>query len=570
MSLLLDVDGLKTYLRAGSRIVQAVDDVSFQIKKGETVCLVGESGSGKSVCALSIIRLLPQGIATHPAGGIRFNFRHNEGEIEQVDMLTLQEERLREIRGSRIAMIFQEPMTSLNPVFTIGDQIIEALQLHWPHMSYDDARNRTIEALRQVQIPDAEQRVNEYPHRLSGGQRQRVMIAMAMACEPDLLIADEPTTALDVTVQAEILRLMKELQKNHGTSILFITHDFGVVSQMADQVAVMRRGKIVENGALDQVLHKPEHEYTKQLLAALPENLERDRHAFTIADASILENSGNAASVNSENSTTAGELLLQLRGLQVYFPIRTGVFRHTTGHVKAVDDVDMEIRRGEILALVGESGCGKTTLGRAILNLISPTAGEVAYQGAVINQLSGREFRPFRRQLQIIFQDPMSSLNPRLTVASTLVEPMAVHGIGADKEDRLSRAAAVLESVGLEEEHLWRYPHEFSGGQRQRIGIARALVLEPQFIVCDEVTSALDVSVQAEILKILLELRAQKNLTLLFITHNISVVEFLSDRMAVMREGKVLEFGNTADIGRAPQHEYTQRLLDAVPRVPVN
>jgi peptide/nickel transport system ATP-binding protein len=377
-----------------------------------------------------------------------------------------------------------------------------------------------------------------------------------------LLIADEPTTALDVTVQAEILRLMKELQAKRGTSILFITHDFGVVSQMADRLAVMQQGKIVEQGELEQVLHRPQHRYTRQLLDALPENLEKERH---VAKKSISKVTG--AEVSPRLPSTPGEPLIRLKGLQVYFPIKKGVFRHTVGHVKAVDDVDMEINPGEIVALVGESGCGKTTLGRAILSLIEPTAGEVAFVGQTISGLTGRAFRPYRRQMQIIFQDPMSSLNPRLTVASTLTEPMAVHGIGKSKDERIERAAQALANVGLEREHLWRYPHEFSGGQRQRIGIARALVLEPRFIVCDEVTSALDVSVQAEILRILLELRAQNDLTLLFITHNIAVVEFLSDRMAVMRAGKVVEYGDTANICHSPRHDYTRQLMNAVPRV---
>ncbi len=544
---LLRIDNLKTWLRSGGKLVKAVDGISFHIDRGETFCLVGESGSGKSVTALSVIQLLPREISSHPDGRILFDYRHDDGRVEQVEMLTLSEERKREIRGARIAMIFQEPMTSLNPVFTVGDQIIEALQLHNPGMGYEEARQRAIEALEQVQIPDAARRVEEYPHRLSGGQRQRVMIAMAMACEPDLLIADEPTTALDVTVQAEILRLMKRLQRRCGTSILFITHDFGVVSQMADRLAVMRKGKIVEEGPLREVLGAPSHPYTRQLLAALPENLPRP----------------------SLPQPPAGEQkpLIDVRGLQVHFPIRKGVLRRTVDHVRAVDGIDLQIPEGQILALVGESGCGKTTLGRSILRLIDPTGGSIRFEGREIGGLSRRELRPFRRRMQIVFQDPVSSLNPRLTVARTLMEPMAVHGIGESNEERLERARRTLEQVQLDPDYVWRYPHEFSGGQRQRIGIARALVLDPRFIVCDEVTSALDVSVQAEILQLLLELRRERNLTLLFITHNIGVVEYVSDEMAVMYGGRIVERGPTAEVCANPQHQYTRRLLAAVPRV---
>ena len=559
--MLLQVENLKTYLRAGNRIVKAVDGVSFALARGETFCLVGESGSGKSISALSIIQLLPRDISSHPDGKILFDVRRDDGAVERVDMVSLAEERKRAIRGARIAMIFQEPMTSLNPVFTIGEQIVEALQLHHPEMPYDEARARAVAALEQVQIPNAAERVDEYPHRLSGGQRQRVMIAMAMACEPDLLIADEPTTALDVTVQAEILRLMKDLQRRKGTSILFITHDFGVVSEMADRLAVMRLGKIVESGALREVLNHPQHDYTRQLLAALPENLARTRPA-------VRRNVGNdAAAASMPPQLDANGALVEIRNLQVYFPIKKGVFKHTVGHVKAVDHVDMRIPQGQILALVGESGCGKTTLGRAILGLIGATGGEIRFAGDNITGLSPKEMRPYRRHMQIIFQDPMSSLNPRLTVADTLIEPMAVHGIGASREERLEIARATLLRVQLDPEHLWRYPHEFSGGQRQRIGIARALVLNPRFIVCDEITSALDVSVQAEILQILLELCRERALTLLFITHNIGVVEYLADEMAVMHDGKIVERGATADVSRRPQHPYTQKLLAAVPRV---
>jgi len=557
---LLQVDNLKTYLRAGKNIVKAVDGISFTIDKGEIFCLVGESGSGKSITALSVIQLIPKDICSHPDGRIAFRCGDldGNGERETLDMLTVSEEIKRKVCGARIAMIFQEPMTSLNPVFTVGDQIIEVLQIHWPEMDDAEARKRAIAALAQVQIPDPEVRIDEYPHRLSGGQRQRVMIAMAMACEPDLLIADEPTTALDVTVQAEILRLMKDLQERKGMSILFITHDFGVVAKMADRVAVMRKGKIVESGSLDQVLHQPQHDYTKQLLAALPENLKRQR------DLQLIETPLPITSIENKIDEPA---LVELKQLEVYFPIKKGLFRRTVDHVKAVDGVDLKIPKGQLLALVGESGCGKSTLGRAILRLIDSTAGTIAFNQQEITQLQRKAMIPFRRDMQIIFQDPMSSLNPRMTIVTTLIEPIAVHGIGESKEERIEIARKILERVQLDGDHLWRYPHEFSGGQRQRIGLARALVLNPKFIVCDEVTSALDVSVQAEVLQLLMELRAEKELTLLFITHDISVVEYVSDEMAVMHDGKIVERGPTADICRNPQQEYTQNLLSAVPRL---
>ena len=535
---LLEVRNLCTYLQSGKQHVKAVDGISFSIPKGDTFCLVGESGSGKSISALSVIGLLPSGIASHPHGEILFN-----GE----DLLHMDDMQIRAVRGAKIAMIFQEPMTSLNPVMTIGAQITEALYIHHPEMGADEAQARTIKALEQVQIPDAASRFRNYPHQLSGGQRQRVMIAMALACEPQLLIADEPTTALDVTVQAEILRLIKQLQHDTGMSVLFITHDFGVVAQMAQWVGVMQRGRLVEVGACQTVLQQPQHAYTQQLLAALPENL---------AKPPVLS-----------NPTQPSTPLLEIQQLKVWFPIKKGVLRRTVDYVRAVDDVSLTINQGEIVALVGESGCGKTTLGRAVLQLEKPTAGSIQLQGHELVGLSERELKPWRKQMQIAFQDPQSSLNPRLLVATTLTEPMKAHGIGHNHDERIELAARLLDSVQLDRDFLWRYPHEFSGGQRQRIGLARALALNPEFIVCDEITSALDVSVQAEILQLLLNIRQQRNLTLLFITHNIGVVEYLSDRTVVMYQGKIVEAGLTAQVCGAPEHAYTQKLLAAVPRL---
>ncbi len=537
---LLEVRNLRTYLQAGTRQVKAVDDISFTIPKGETFCLVGESGSGKSVSALSVIRLLPEGVATHPSGEILFNHQ---------DLLKLADSGIRAVRGSQIAMIFQEPMTSLNPVLSIGEQITEALYAHRPDINDSEAEQRTIKALEQVQIAYASRRFHDYPHQLSGGQRQRVMIAMALACEPQLLIADEPTTALDVTVQAEILRLMRQIQEDTGMSMLFITHDFGVVAQMAQWVGVMQQGQLVESGTCASVLHQPQHAYTQQLLAALPENLVKPKLLAPI----VLE--------------SKAEPLLSIRDLKVWFPINKGLLRRTVDYVRAVDEVSLDIFPGQIVALVGESGCGKTTLGRAVLQLELPTSGSIRFRGQELIGLSARTLRPLRQKMQIAFQDPQSSLNPRLLIETTLTEPMKVHGIGDSHEHRIELASQLLESVQLHRDFLWRYAHEFSGGQRQRIGLARALAVNPEFIVCDEITSALDVSVQAEILQLLLSLREQRQLTLLFITHNIGVVEYLSDQTVVMYQGKIVEQGDTAQVCQQPQHPYTQRLLAAVPRL---
>jgi len=420
------------------------------------------------------------------------------------------------------------------------------LLLHNPEMSDESARERALKAMEEVQIKDAETRFDNYPHELSGGQRQRIMIAMALACEPDLLIADEPTTALDVTVQAEVLKLMKELQERKGMSVLFITHDFGVVSQIAHKVAVMKQGKLVEIGETKQLLKNPEHEYSKKLLAAVPENLPKR---------------------NKTNDTNVNEALLKIRDLDVFFPIRKGILQRVVDYVRAIDGVSVDINQGKIVALVGESGSGKTTLGRAILQLQKPTAGSVKISGHELIGLSNTELKPWRKKMQIAFQDPQSSLNPRLLIAKTITEPMQVHGIGENDDERLELAAQVLESVQLKRDFLWRYPHEFSGGQRQRIGLARALALNPEFIVCDEITSALDVSVQAEVLQLLQQIRKERDLTLLFITHNIAVVEYLCDETIVLKNGKVVEQGLTDDVCGNPQNPYTQKLLAAVPRL---
>ncbi|MFA5633259.1 MAG: dipeptide ABC transporter ATP-binding protein [Porticoccaceae bacterium] len=545
---LLEVDGLITELAGGEGWLRAVDNVSFSVAPGETFCLVGESGSGKSVTSLSIMGLLPPGRFRHPGGAIRLY----DGD-QSVDLLRADSAALTALRGERMAMIFQEPMTSLNPVLTIGEQLDEVLRIHQPGMDINERAERVLMALHEVQIPRPTERVNDFPHRLSGGQRQRVMIAMALICEPALLIADEPTTALDVTVQAEILKLIRELQASRGMGVLFITHDFGVVAQIADRVGVMRRGELVEQGAASAVLRQPQHVYTRSLIAALPEHLERSERS----------------AAEPELAASEAELvpLLSIRDLTVHFPIHRGVMRRVVDHVRAVDGVSLDVRPGEVVALVGESGCGKSTLGRALLRLQDVTAGTVTLEGRDITALSRRALQPLRRRMQVVFQDPGSSLNPRLPILGTLLEPMRVHGIGADDGERRQRAEQLLERVEMPADSLWRYPHEFSGGQRQRLAIARALVLEPRFILCDEITSALDVSVQAGILRLLRRLVDDDRLGMLFITHNMGVVEFLSDRMAVMRQGQIVEEGLTKQVLEAPAEEYTRTLLAAVPRM---
>ncbi len=569
---LLRIENLKTYFgdpKHHDKSLKAVDDISIHINPGETFCVVGESGSGKSITALSVMQLVPQPPGYHPGGEI---WLQGEKGGPDLNLMGMDERDIRKIRGRRIGMIFQEPMTSLNPVYTIGDQIGEVLTLHMG-MTGKEARARTIDLLKQVQIRDAESTVDEYPHRFSGGMRQRVMIAMAMACEPDLLIADEPTTALDVTIQAEILRLIKELQHRKGMSVLFITHDFDVVAEIADHVAVMRYGKIVEQGTRQEVLRKAEHPYTQELLLALPRNLKKKRdEARAAAKIDVIEEAAPSEHVIVEHAVPdAPPTVLKVDNLKVWFPVRKGLLSRVVDHVKAVDDVSFDLPRKQILAVVGESGSGKTTLGRAILQLIPPTEGSVIFEGRELVGMGTGELRRMRRDMQIVFQDPYSALNPRMTIGAMLTEIMNVHGIGQGKSEQQDLAADLMRRVELEPEMLRRYPHEFSGGQRQRIGIARALVPNPRFIVCDEVTSALDVSVQARLLQLLLDLRDQLGLTYLFITHNLGVVEYIADEVLVMYKGKIAERGPTDQVVNDPQDPYTQRLLAAVPRMePVN
>ena len=524
---LLSVRDLSVAFGRGDRQVLAVDRVSFDVRKGETLALVGESGSGKSVTALSIMRLLPYPPAWHPSGSILFNGR---------DVLSLRESELRKLRGGDITIVFQEPMTSLNPLHTIEKQIGEILLLH-AGLSGAKARRRIVELLAQVGIRDPESRLQSFPHQLSGGQRQRVMIAMALANEPDLLIADEPTTALDVTVQAQILKLLKDLQTRLGMAILFITHDLGIVRKVADRVCVMKQGKIVEHGDVEAVFSAPQHPYTQELIAAEPK--------------------GNPAPLNPD-----GEVMIRTDDLKVWFPIKRGVLRKVVGHIKAVDGVSIEVRRGETLGIVGESGSGKTTLGLAILRLIS-SVGPIVFMGNELQGLKFKEMRPFRRNMQIVFQDPYGSLSPRLSVADIIEEGLPIHRPLLTRAEREESVIRALIDVGLDPETRFRYPHEFSGGQRQRIAVARAVVLEPSFVVLDEPTSALDMLIQAQIVDLLRDLQQRKNLTYLFISHDLKVVAALASKLIVMRNGKVVEEGASSDIFARPQSPYTRALFSA-------
>jgi microcin C transport system ATP-binding protein len=534
---LLQVVDLSVAFRHGQRETLAVDRISFSIKKGETVALVGESGSGKSATALSVLKLLPYPAAHHPSGSIRF---------KNQELLGLREADIRRVRGNDITIIFQEPMTSLNPLHTVEKQIGETLLLH-QGLTGQDARARILELLRQVGIAEPETRLNSYPHQLSGGQRQRVMIAIALANEPDLLIADEPTTALDVTVQAQILDLLKELQRRLGMAMLFITHDLGIVRKLADTVCVMKDGRIVEQGPVERVFTAPEHTYTQALLAAEP----RPDPAPVCPDAPVV---------------------IETKDLKVWFPIKRGVMRRIVGHIKAVDGVSIVVRQGETLGIVGESGSGKTTLGLAILRLIS-SDGPIVFLGSTISGLTFRTMRPFRRHMQIVFQDPYGSLSPRMSVSDIVEEGLRVHDPKLSRAQREQRVIRALGDVGLEPDARFRYPHEFSGGQRQRIALARAVVLEPTFIVLDEPTSALDMLIQAQMVVLLRALQKRCNLTYLFISHDLRVVAALASRLVVMRHGKVMEEGPATALFAGPKSDYTRALfaaafnLDTAPEV---
>lgn len=574
---LLKINNLSLNLKQDGEWKSILKNISFELEKGETIGIVGESGSGKSVTALSIIHLLNDSISQFPNGNILF---FDSKEEKEKDLLTLKEKYLQKIRGSRIAMIFQEPMTSLNPVIRCGEQIMEALQLH-TSLSKKDAKERVIDLFKEVMLPRPEKIFSSYPHELSGGQKQRVMIAMAMSCNPDILIADEPTTALDVTVQKNILSLIKDLQKKYGMSVIFITHDLGVVSEIADRVLVLYKGTIVEEGSAEKLFSNPQHPYTKGLLACRPPLDVRLKHLPSVSDFMNASQEGKTTELkdvqqdliispeeraNNHAIIYSQKPLIQIKHLSKIYPVRREKLFEKRAFVHALQDVSLDIFEGETLGLVGESGCGKTTLGRSMIRLIEPTEGSVMYRGQDITLLSQREMRALRKDLQIILQDPYSSLNQRITIGSTLTEPMKVHGIGNNEKDRLHRCIEILERVGMNESHLYRYPHEFSGGQRQRISIARALTVNPKFIICDESVSALDVSVQAQVLNLLNELKTEYHFTYLFISHDLSVVKFMSDKMAVMQNGKIVEVNEADQIYHNPQTEYTQKLIQAIPK----
>ena len=548
---LLSVENLRISFKTGNGRVVAVEDLSFDVFPGECVAIVGESGSGKSVTAMSIL-----GLTTFNGGHID----HGQLKLERrdgscVDLSDLPEKQLEKIRGDEIAMIFQEPMTSLNPVFTVGEQIAEVVRQH-RHVDSATAARRALELLERVRIPQANTRFGQYPHELSGGMRQRVVIAMALACSPRLLIADEPTTALDVTIQAQILDLLKDLAKQDGMSMLFITHDMGVVAEIADRVIVMRHGRKVEDGLTQQLFEAPSHAYTQQLLSAVPKL------------GSMTGFSGPRAFGDMKPDTSAplpARLsLLQVRDLVTRFPVRRGAFQRHVANVHAVDGVSFDLARGETLALVGESGCGKSTTGRSILRLVEPTAGKVHLAGEDILALNGSRLQARRRDMQIVFQDPYAALDPRLTAFDQVAEPLIVHRIDSGSGLR-DRVVALMERVGLSADHLERYPHEFSGGQRQRLCIARALTLSPKLIIADEPVSALDVSIQAQVINLIIELQRELGLSYLFISHDMAVVERVSHRVAVMHMGRIVEIGSRAEVFGNPQHDYTRTLLSAVP-----
>ena len=560
---LLSVRNLVVDFHTGEGVTRAVNNISFDIPAGKTIGIVGESGSGKSVTSLAVMGLLQKPAAKIPQGEILFNGQ---------DILKFSDSQMRDLRGNQISMIFQEPMTSLNPVFKVGDQIAETIRIH-RQVSKKEAWDRAVDLMNQVGIPNPSASAHKYPHEMSGGQKQRVMIAMAIACEPKLLICDEPTTALDVTIQKQVLDLLHGLQQKHHMSMMFITHDLGVIGDIADDVVVMYRSNVVEKNNAKEIFYTAKHPYTKGLLACRPKLGANPRRLLTVSD--FMDDNGVEKHVSAERvqvfekedePNRSDEILLEVKNLVTQFPIKGGIFGRTVDHFKAVNDVSFTLKKGQTLGLVGESGCGKTTLGRTILRLIEPASGNIIYNGKDITQVGAEELRLLRRKMQIIFQDPYSSLNPRMTVAEILTEPLNIHNIGSGRQERLGMAKELFEKVGLKAAQLTRYPHEFSGGQRQRICIARALMLRPEFVICDESVSALDVSVQAQVLNLLLDLQEEFGLTYVFISHDLGVVNFIADEVGVMNKGKIIEMDKASQIYKNPKEEYTRALLSAIPK----
>jgi peptide/nickel transport system ATP-binding protein len=560
---LLSVRNLVVEFQTGEGITRAVNNISFDIPAGKTIGIVGESGSGKSVTSLAVMGLLQKPAARIPQGEILFNGQ---------DLLKFDDSQMREIRGNQISMIFQEPMTSLNPVFKVADQIAETIRIH-KNVSKKEAWDRAVDLMNQVGIPNPAASAHKYPHEMSGGQKQRVMIAMALACEPKLLIADEPTTALDVTIQKQVLDILYRLQQKYKMSMMFITHDLGVIGDIADDVVVMYRSNVVEKNNAQEIFYTAKHPYTKGLLACRPKLGANPRRLLTVSD--FMDEQGVEKHVSAERVVVfdketekekSSDILLEVKNLVTQFPIKGGLFGRTIDHFKAVNDVSFTLKKGKTLGLVGESGCGKTTLGRTILRLIEPASGSIIYNGKDITHVYAEELRLLRRKMQIIFQDPYSSLNPRMTVSEILTEPLNIHNVGNSRKERLDMAKELFEKVGLKANQLNRYPHEFSGGQRQRISIARALMLRPEFVICDESVSALDVSIQAQVLNLLLDLQEEFHLTYVFISHDLSVVNFIADEVGVMNAGKIIEMDKASNIYKNPKEEYTKALLSAIPK----
>ncbi len=585
MQPLLSIEQLAVNFETEQGCSKALQGISLSVNKGSITAIVGESGSGKSVTALSILKLLPGQTVRYPSGSILFS----EDGIQSTNLLKLEDQELRKIRGNKIAMIFQEPMSSLNPVFTCGNQVTEAILLH-QKITAAIAREQTIALFQKVKLPHPESIYDRYPHQLSGGQKQRVMIAMAMSCAPDLLICDEPTTALDVTVQKTILQLIKELQQSSNMGVIFITHDLGVVAEIADQVIVMYKGQIVEQGPAASILQQPQHPYTKSLLACRPALHPKGQRLPVVSDFMETDATGliRAIDKSSDKLTTSiqndaitatlssnvlkenifTEKLMVVKNLSVSFPGKRNFFGKPIEYTRAVDDISFDVYKGETLGLVGESGCGKTSLGRALLRLIEPSSGSILLNGTELLQYNPKQLRAVRKDIQIVFQDPFSSLNPRITIGNAIQEVLQVHQLENNRKMQKDKVIDLLEKVSLKPEHFNRYPHEFSGGQRQRIVIARALALNPYFIVCDESVSALDVSVQAQVINLLNDLKKEFGFTIIFISHDLSVVHYISDRIMVMQKGKIVETGTASQVYHQPVQSYTQNLIASIPKAP--